>query len=128
MRKGFLLTLDSLLALAILFSVFSVAVLLSSKPPEVGKYVALEALARDYLVITQGGVTDTEQLRNQFKDDTGSQVSTSSPLSGPLVVHSIYYKYSLICGGRTTLVYGTDACLNQQESIASSKHEAWVAP
>ena len=130
MRKAFVLTIDALLALAIVMGIFSTVLVFTQHAPQQQKYLSMEALARDYLVLQKAEIpidtTDDTSDDKSFFKNTGFHISTSEPPDNSLVVHSsiIYYP---VCNGQTTL-NKDDACLTKQDDSDAKVENAWVTP
>lgn len=131
--RGFLLTTDSLLALALLLLAAGTLTVASQQASTARNYLGLEALGRDYLVLKYAqNATLNESAFNSF---TGFQVNETRPGAEAVSMASRAYIYPFPlaacgCASEACNLTGSvnDSCLNAQENLSSALKRAWVKP
>ncbi|MFA6049397.1 MAG: hypothetical protein WC792_05640 [Candidatus Micrarchaeia archaeon] len=126
-RRGFLFTLDALLALALLYSASLALFAYSQQPAFVQRPAAMQALARDFLVANSSGV---RLDYNTFYGLTVYNVTMNASQiddNSKIVAHAGIFLYDNSCCAGVTcgLQAGTNAsCMAVQENF--SRADAWV--
>ncbi len=125
--KGFLLTTDAILALAIISSAVIASAVLFKDSDYFNHASSLDALARDYLMLKGRGLIDAAK----FKELTGVTAYDSLdgvPESAAFVVHGEMYAYPLFCNGVSPVQAGS-SCLQYQELDETNfRNGVWVTP
>ena len=122
--KGFLLTVDALLALALLSLTPFASVLFSQESLDYQKTLSLQLLGFDYLELKDQGFP---LERTEFKALTGYALHFVPPEDAGIAVNAKRFAYPPLCGGEA-VVEKEDECLESQEASNQSFEEVWVSP
>ena len=115
--KGFVLTVDALLALGLAATAL---VALSALTPQYDPdYSAMAILGHDFLA--HPGLS-----RYEFTALTGLRLAYDKNAAAQLKVRAVYYAYSWNC--RDKIVQPADCFTKQDVAAANSLTEAWVTP
>ncbi len=133
--KGFLFTIDAILALGLITIVAYSLIALNIQPLYDEKIFALEKLGRDYSNLTTEGITLNPNLLD------GKTISLTKPSGEAPVMHSVLFKYPKLCQCDATnkciitpIAHNDDCWSSQDITLFPAdpdyeyKHEAWIVP
>ncbi len=132
MKKGFLLSLDAMLALAFVAIILSLPLVLSQNSADYQHFNELSQMGRDYLV--QKYFLGKNLTPSNFTSLAGNFLSESEPSDSGFAVSSLYYQYPnfLNCTNSASCSFsnssGNASFLNAQDTGIQHKFVAWVKP
>jgi hypothetical protein len=135
-RRAFVFTVDALLALALVSSLFIVFALTAPQPSRAQKYFELEQLGFDSLALQHDDYAPQAVSGADFEKLTGLHRFDSPPKDAAVAVRARYYHYPALCGCAPPLtsctVSRSDYCLNSSDAglgVYGGNHsEVWVTP